>query len=116
MIFIFISCCEKAHGNKEFSCENLKPCHESQMMTHYIKPWKGFLKTRFSTNKKVVLKKKDEKSVCVTQVYGSLTAQNVFQMSQEIKEKKKAAGIKTRKQSKEKVPVCKIQSAFYKFL
>lgn len=50
-----------------------------------------------------MLKKKDEKSVCVTQVYGSLTAQNVFQMSQEIKEKKKAAEMKTRKQSKEKV-------------
>lgn len=60
-----------------------------------------------------MLKKKDEKSVCVTQVYGSLIAQNVFQMSQEIKEKK-AAEMKTRKQSKEKV--CKRQSAFYKFL
>lgn len=62
-----------------------------------------------------MLKKKDEKSVCVTQVYGSLIAQNVFQMSQEIKEKK-AAEMKTRKQSKEKVSVCKRQSAFYKFL
>ena len=33
MIFIFLSCPEKAHDNKEFSCENSKPCCESQMTT-----------------------------------------------------------------------------------
>lgn len=48
-----------------------------------------------------MLKKKDEKSVCVTQVYGSLIAQNVFQMSQEIKEKK-AAEMKKESKAKKK--------------
>ena len=33
LIFIFLSCCEKAHVKKEFSRENLKTCHESQIMT-----------------------------------------------------------------------------------
>ena len=31
--FIFLSCREKAHDNKEFSCENSKPCLESRIMT-----------------------------------------------------------------------------------
>ena len=46
-------------------------------------------------------KKKDEKSVRVTQVCRSLIAQNVLQMSQEIKEKKKAAEME-REESKAK--------------
>ena len=29
MIFIFLSCHEKAHDNKEFICENSKPHRES---------------------------------------------------------------------------------------
>ena len=29
MTFIFLSCREKAHDSKEFSCENSKPCRES---------------------------------------------------------------------------------------
>ena len=29
LIFIFLSCGEKAHDNKEISRENSKPCHES---------------------------------------------------------------------------------------
>ena len=29
MIFIFLSCCEKAHDNNEFSHDNSKPCPES---------------------------------------------------------------------------------------
>ena len=33
MICIFLSCCEKAHDNKELSHENSKPCHESQITT-----------------------------------------------------------------------------------
>ena len=33
MIFIFLSCCEKAHDEKEFGRENSKPCHESQITT-----------------------------------------------------------------------------------
>ena len=36
MIFIFLSCCEIAHDNKEFSCENSKPCSELQFTT--VKP------------------------------------------------------------------------------
>ena len=42
----------------------------------------------FPQTKKWWPKKKDKKSVQVTQVCGSLIAQNVLQMSQEIKEKK----------------------------
>ena len=33
LVFIFLSCCEKTHVNKELSRENLKTCHESQIMT-----------------------------------------------------------------------------------
>ena len=33
MDFIFLSCREKAHDNKEFSRENSKPCRESRIMT-----------------------------------------------------------------------------------
>ena len=29
LIFIFLSCCDKAHDNK-FGCKNSKPDHESQ--------------------------------------------------------------------------------------
>ena len=29
MIFIILSCCEKAHDEKEFGRENSKPCRES---------------------------------------------------------------------------------------
>ena len=29
----FLCCCEKAHDNKESSCENSKPCRESRIMT-----------------------------------------------------------------------------------
>ena len=32
MIFVLLSCCEKAHDNKEFSCKISKP-GESQVMT-----------------------------------------------------------------------------------
>ena len=28
-IFVFSSCCGKAHGNKEFSPKSSKPCRES---------------------------------------------------------------------------------------
>ena len=34
VIFIFLSCHEKAHDNKEFSRENSKPCCESPITTH----------------------------------------------------------------------------------
>ena len=34
MIFVFLSCREKANDNKEFSRENSKPCCESQITTH----------------------------------------------------------------------------------
>ena len=33
MIFIFLSCPENAHDNKEFSCEIPKSHHESQITT-----------------------------------------------------------------------------------
>ena len=33
MIFIFVSCREKAHDNKEFSRENSKPRRESRLKT-----------------------------------------------------------------------------------
>ena len=33
MIFVFLSCREKAIDNKEFSCENSKPCRESRITT-----------------------------------------------------------------------------------
>ena len=33
LIFLLLSCREKAHDNKEFSHENSKPCHESQITT-----------------------------------------------------------------------------------
>ena len=41
IIFIFLSCHEKANDNKEFSCENLKPCCESRITSHAFKPWIG---------------------------------------------------------------------------
>ena len=31
MIFVFLTCREKAHDNKEFSCEISKPCRESRI-------------------------------------------------------------------------------------
>ena len=34
LIFIFLSCGENAHDNKEFSRENAKPCCESRIRTH----------------------------------------------------------------------------------
>ena len=37
-IDFFLSCHEKAHDNKEFSHENLKPCRESRITTHQVKP------------------------------------------------------------------------------
>ena len=48
MIFIFLSSREKAHDNKEFSCENLTPCHESRIMTPHVmrQQW-----SKFSRNK-----------------------------------------------------------------
>ena len=36
MIFIFLSCLEKAHYNKEFSREKSRPHCESRIMTHYV--------------------------------------------------------------------------------
>ena len=36
MIFIFLSCREKAHYNKEFSREKSKPRRESRIMTRYV--------------------------------------------------------------------------------
>ena len=39
LIFIFLSCREKAHDSKEFSCENSKPRCESQITTRSVKPW-----------------------------------------------------------------------------
>ena len=39
MIFIILSCPEKAHENKEFSHENSKPRHELQITTCEVKPW-----------------------------------------------------------------------------
>ena len=39
VIFIFLSCCEKAHNNKGLSREILKPCCESWITTRCIKPW-----------------------------------------------------------------------------
>ena len=38
MIFCFLSCHEKAHDNKEFSCENSKPCRKSQIKTRKVEP------------------------------------------------------------------------------
>ena len=38
MIFIFLSCHEKAHSNREFSSENSKPCCESRITTRLAKP------------------------------------------------------------------------------
>ena len=38
MLFIFLCCCEKAHDNKEFSCENSKPFCESRITTRYVEP------------------------------------------------------------------------------
>ena len=39
MIFIFLSCHEEAHDNKESCCENSKPCDGSGIMTHYVELW-----------------------------------------------------------------------------
>ena len=33
LIFVFLSCCEKAHDSKEFSRENSKPRRESRITT-----------------------------------------------------------------------------------
>ena len=37
-IFFFLSCHENAHDNKEFHCENSKPCCESHITTCELKP------------------------------------------------------------------------------
>ena len=42
MIFMFLSCREKAH-NKKSSRENSKPCRKSQIMTRSVEPWDGFV-------------------------------------------------------------------------
>ena len=39
MIFSFLSCCEKAHDNKDFSCEDSKPCCESWIMTRLVESY-----------------------------------------------------------------------------
>ena len=39
IIFIFLSCWEKAQDNKKFSRENSKPCCESRITTRSVKPW-----------------------------------------------------------------------------
>ena len=38
LIFLFLSCYEKAHDNKAFPQENLKSRCLSQIMTHFVKP------------------------------------------------------------------------------
>ena len=42
MIFMFLSCREKAH-NKKSSRENSKPCRKSQITTRSVEPWDGFV-------------------------------------------------------------------------
>ena len=37
--FDFLCCHEKVHGNKEHSCENSNPCHESQITIHYVETY-----------------------------------------------------------------------------
>ena len=39
MHFIILFCCEKANDKEEFSCENSKPCHGSQIMTREAETW-----------------------------------------------------------------------------
>ena len=34
IFFDLLHCCEKVHGNKEFSCGDSKTCCESRIMTH----------------------------------------------------------------------------------
>ena len=38
LIFTFLSCREKAHDNKDFSCENSTPHRESRITTRYVEP------------------------------------------------------------------------------
>ena len=39
LIFIFLSCREKVHDNKEFSRKNSKSCRQSEITTCYVEPW-----------------------------------------------------------------------------
>ena len=63
LIFIFLSCHEKAHDNKELSHESSKDCCESQITIHEVEPCAPpqFSRNPFTSNIKHFLIKKTRK-------------------------------------------------------
>ena len=56
LIFVFLSCSEKAHDKKEISCGNSKFCGESRFITCQIEPCFSALTEEIKTNPKAKFK------------------------------------------------------------